>query len=104
MKAPFIRAMVGNKSLYWPYQPNFVPIDVVPILGLAEYDEQRKYGHGIFDIEWPGVGRSVSLLRITEVYGLVLTQDKLGDPYKRIGVVHFVDGAEFLTISEVRIV
>jgi hypothetical protein len=56
------------------------------------------------DIEWPEVRTTVCLLRMTEKYGLLLTQDKLSDPYKRIGVVHFVDGVEFLTISEVRIV
>jgi hypothetical protein len=103
IKAPFLRAMVGNKSLQWPYQPNLVPIDVA-IGGLAEHDEQVKYGHGIFDIEWPNVRTTVFLLRITEAYGLVLTQDKFDGPYQRIGVVHFVEGLEFLTISEVRIV
>ncbi len=62
IKGPFIRAMVGNKSPHWPYQPNFVPIDVL-ILGLAEDDEQVKYGHVICDIEWPTVGTNVSLLK-----------------------------------------
>jgi hypothetical protein len=46
IKAPLLQAMVGNKSLYWPYQPNLVPIDV-PIVGLADYDEQVKYGHRV---------------------------------------------------------
>jgi hypothetical protein len=80
-----------------------VPIDV-SIVGLAESNEQIKYGHGIFDIEWPEVRTNVSLLRITDTYGLVLTQEKLDGPYQRIGVVHFVEGVEFLAISEFMIV
>jgi hypothetical protein len=102
IKAPFLKAMVGNKSLQWPYQPDFVPIHV-SIVGLAEYDEQGKYGHGIFDIEWPKIRTTVSLLRITQAYGLVLTQEKLDGPYQRIGVVHFVEKVEFLAVSEFRI-
>jgi hypothetical protein len=102
IKAPFIRAKVGIKSLLWPYQPNIVPIDV-PIPGLEKYEEQIKYGHGIFDIEWPRGRTTVSLLRITQAYGLVLTQEKLDGPYQRIGVVHFVEKVKFLAVSEFRI-